>query len=180
MVVVHPFDSQFKEKNIILKHISMIFMVTSTLVIGLTNIITSIITWYLYKNIPMGLCSPFIDPTNSFVVIKVLTWLTAIVQTGAIIIIIFTHIRLISSFTKHQKQLVNVVSKSQSNVSLIIQLLTITVSNVICWVPSSIIFVMSMFMQTYPTEMLIWTSVAVVPINSIINPVVFIITTLRK
>ena len=175
MVVVHPFDSQFKEKNIILKYISMIFMVTSTLVIGLTTL-----TWYLYKNSPMGLFSPFIDPTNSFAVIKVLTWLTTIVQTSVIIIIIFTHIRLISSFTKHQKQLVNVVSKSQSNVSLIIQLLTITVSNVICWVPSSIIFVISMFMQTYPTEMLIWTSVAVVPINSIINPMVFITTTLRK
>ena len=37
-----------------------------------------------------------------------------------------------------------------------------------------------MFLPAYPIEMITWTTVAVVPINSIINPLVFVITSLRK
>ncbi len=38
---------------------------------------------------------------------------------------------------------------------------------------------MSMFLERYPVEMLLWVTVAVATINSIINPMVFLATNIR-
>ena len=63
---------------------------------------------------------------------------------------------------------------------LIIQLVVITVSNIICWFPSNSIYITAMFSSTYPISLLIWTTVIGLPINSLINPLTFIGVLLRQ
>ena len=67
-----------------------------------------------------------------------------------------------------------------SNISLIIQLLIITLSNIICWFPANAIFVSAMFLSRYPTELVMLTTVIGIPVNSIINPSVYLIISLKK
>ncbi len=44
-----------------------------------------------------------------------------------------------------------------------------------CWISSSVIFLVAFFMDKYPTEMLVWTTVVVMPINSVVNPIVLLV-----
>ena len=87
---------------------------------------------------------------------------------------------LIKELKRSQREFQGAMSKKNSNKRLIIQIIIITASNILCWIPSGIIYLISMFMKQYPIEMVIWTTIAVTPVNSIINPIVFVVTTIRK
>ena len=71
-------------------------------------------------------------------------------------------------------------SRQDSNLALIIQLILITTSNILCWFPASCVYISAMFLSTYPIDIVIWTTVIVLPINSIVNPSIFILTNVKK
>ena len=175
MVVLHPLDTQFKDTSFVLKCIGIVFASAAFFAVLLT-----VLTWILTTEIPMFLCSPFIDLTGSVTVILFLTWFVVITQVGISICVLIVYIILIVSLNKSQQRLKEATSKKQSNFLLIIQIVVVTSSNIICWIPSGIIYLLSMFLEQYPIEMLIWLTVAVTPINSIANPTVFIATNIRK
>ena len=64
---------------------------------------------------------------------------------------------------------------SYSKAVLIVQLIAITLSNILCWFPANVIYVTSMFLRMYPIDLIIWMTVIILPMNSIINPFIFII-----
>ncbi len=175
MVVVRPVDTNFKETVYVVKYIISIFFTCLILACGLT-----ILTWVLLTSIPFILCSPFVDPTDSAIVIDVLTWVVVIFQISAAIFIIVVYIILVRSLKKSQNTIQQAVSKKQSNIALIVQVIIITSSNILCWVPSGMIFLTSLFLDEYPVTMVIWITIAVAPSNSVVNPVVFAVTSLRK
>ena len=72
------------------------------------------------------------------------------------------------------------MSKSQSDSFLITQLIILSLSNIMCWLPSGAIFINTMFLDRYPMELILWTIIAIGPINAIVNPCVNIFTTVRK
>ena len=61
-----------------------------------------------------------------------------------------------------------------------IQIFIVTVSNILCWIPSGIIYLVALFLKKYPVNLIIWSTIAVTPINSVINPVVFIVANFRS
>ncbi len=175
MVVIHPIDSDFRDTKFVMRHI--ISLILLALVVAA---ILTFISWIVYENIPTPLCSPFLDPTDIMVTTKIFTWIVIIVQVASIVFIIIIYINLVKALKKSENNLQGSTSKQRSNTTIIIQILVVTVSNIICWIPSGVIYLVSMFMERYPIEMLVWTTVVVVPVNSVINPVVFIITTSKK
>ena len=72
------------------------------------------------------------------------------------------------------------MSHEISRFHLMVQLVILTSSNIICWIPANIVNLSSLYMETYSTDLLIWTTIIVTPVNSLINPLLFIITTIRK
>ncbi len=78
------------------------------------------------------------------------------------------------------KSIQQAASRKQSNVALIIQIVIITATNIICWVPSGATFLSSIFMDQYPTDLMIWVTIVVAPPNSYVNPLVFVATCSRK
>ena len=127
-----------------------------------------------------SLCLPFVDPTNSQLLIKIITWFTVTSQLATSIGIIVMHILLVTEIRRSQKTIEKTKSKQDSNVALIIQLVLITTSNILCWFPSGCVYICAIFLSTYPIDLIIWTTVIGLPINSIINPSIFIITSIRK
>ena len=71
-------------------------------------------------------------------------------------------------------------SKKKSNKGIIVQVVCITGSNIICWIPSGVIFWVFLFQQQYNIDAAIWNTIAVVPLNSVINPTVLGVVVLRK
>ena len=172
IAVTLPFCLKIKNKYFIGK-----IMMILVIFILVTSIVIGIIFKETEKYLPTSLCSPFIDPSNSIFLIKVITISIGILQlvTSALICLIY------SILVKDLRKTEETFNKSVSlnNFNLIIQILIVTSSNLICWIPSNIIYISTLFMSKYPTDLLIWTTISVTPINSIINPLVFVVSTIK-
>ena len=146
----------------------------------ITFILLSTFIGVFYKtmntSIPSVLCLPFIDPSNSNIFIKIITIFIGICQILASLLICLSYLFLVTVLrqTKYGLQ----KSKNTSKSGVILQLLIVTASNLLCWIPSNTIYLLSLFLSRYPIDILIWTTIAVTPVNSIVNPTVFIVTTL--
>ena len=76
---------------------------------------------------------------------------------------------------------INTSEKRQKSIAQILMKITIIMlSCLLSWLPSNIVFVVIMFKEKYPVEMIIWIIVTVVPINSVVNLAIFITTNFKK
>ena len=167
MVILYPFDSQFKETSFVKRHliVSLCVCLTLTLIVGVAYQL-------VYSAIPTNLCLPLVDPTNTNIIMKILTIFITLSQVIATIVITIAYSSAIWQRQYNKAKISQ--SKSKSSSSMVVQLLILTLSNISCWIPSGIIYFTSMLLETYPTDMVIWTTIVVLPINSIINPAVFV------
>ena len=175
MVIKYPLDTNFKIVFFVMRMIIIIHTITAIFTIAMTFLMK-----FLYQAIPLYICSPFVDPTNSITLIKAFAWCSVVQQVISIIFILVTYILMVKELMKSQQVIQNLMSRKSSNVSQMTHLIIITGSNLLCWTPSSVIYTLSMFMDTYPVNMIIWTTLAITPINSIINPIIFTIATKSK
>ena len=174
MIVVNPLSVRFKTTKSIFKFLFAIILVSMSVSIVLTLLIR-----FTQERLPLSLCLPFVDPTNSILLIKIIAWCTAIIQVTISVFILALHSLLVQYLRKYQMEMDQNKNKENSDKTIIIQLALITVSNIICWLPTNIIYLTSLFLPRYPTDLVIWTTVLVTPLNSMINPTVFAVTLLR-
>ncbi len=74
----------------------------------------------------------------------------------------------------------NSTSQKQSNIALFLQVFSITSSTTVCWIPCCVLYVWSLFSPQQVVDLVIWSTIALVPIDSMNNPIVFPLTTVRK
>ena len=175
MVVIHPIDTKFKISRFVFKSI-VVFYITSTVIATSLTLIYKL----TYEIIPTSLCLPFVDPTNSHILIKVITLMTIITQTLTSVAIVLMHFYLLKALKESKRNIRKSKSAEDSDVPLIIQLVAMTTSNIICWFPTNGIYIAAMFLYKFPTDLIIWTVVVGLPVNSIINPSIFLLTFIRK
>ena len=65
-------------------------------------------------------------------------------------------------------------SKTQDK-SVSKQALLIILSNILCWLPSSIISMVSLIAEAHPIELLTWNVVLVNPINFVMTPIIYFV-----
>ena len=171
MVVKYPLKSKFKSPVFVLR----------CLVLGGISIIslaiTVLLTFRIRVRIPTSLCSPFIDPSDSVIGIKFLTILVALLNSVSFSFIATVYFFLFELLRASE---ISKVNKKITTKNVIFQFAIVTGSNLICWFPSSIIFLSSLFNPKYSVDLLIWTTLCVLPVNSIINPVVFILFYVKR
>ena len=136
--VKYPFQTTFKRKQTITIHLGI-----AQFIISLFSIAMSL----SMKNtglIPSNLCSPFIDPIDSVLSTKITTWSVAMSQAVALSLrsVIYCYLLkyLKEYYQKNMASLKSIVSRS-----MILQLLIITASNLLCWFPSNIIYLSTLF-----------------------------------
>ena len=143
MVVVNPFYTRYKRPGFTLMLILIVFGISLAFSVFVTLMIK-----FTYKYLPTMFCLPFIDPTNAFLLTKIVTWFIIIIQSITSIVIILIFVIL---FRILQKSKVKGM-KSPSAFQLVLQLYLITVSNILCWFPVKIVYITSMFLLTYPID----------------------------
>ena len=174
MIVVNPLSVSFKTTKSIFKFLFVIIIVSMSL-----SIVLTLLMKFTQERLPLSLCLPFVDPTNSILLIKIIAWCVAIIQVIISVLILALHSLLVQYLRQYQMEMGQDKNKEHSDTNIIIQLALITVSNIICWLPTNIIYLTSLFLPRYPTDLVIWTTVLVTPLNSMINPTVFTVTLLR-
>ena len=174
-IVSHPLNNKFRQREFVFKLAILSFCscflmsFTITLLFKFTN-----------DTVPTALCLPFVDPVGSSTIIMVITFFILTTQSASSLVIVLTYIFLIKNVKSSQQILSKYSLDTESNISLMFQLILITLSNILCWFPVNIIYVSIMFLPRYPLNLLIWSTIIILPLNSIINPCVFIYTSIRK
>ena len=164
MVVIYPFQSKFRVFSFIVKSLFVS--------ISLTSILLTYFIMYTSENklLPNGLCNIFYDPMGHTVYrisAIVLSFLQVITCSGVIsmyVIIICNRKR--ASFTENTIEIEKLLPRK-----MILQIVLITGSNIACWVPSGIIYILSALTCKFPITILLYTTIYITPVNSIVNPV---------
>ena len=172
MIVIHPLETKFKSIQFISNCLSLISIISTCVVLSAVFIIEVNMEF-----VPTSLCLTFVDPTKTRVELKVLTWSLVVSQFLTCFVILFLHVYLVKDLEQSHQVLKNI---QFSDSALVIQLFILTLSNFICWIPCNIIFISTMFLPKYPMSLVTWTVVVVLPLRSIITPLVFIIMSVKK
>ena len=175
LAVMYPLDSKLKDTRLVIKYVSFIFGITFTLACLFAGSM-----YNFYKQVPLSLYSPFVDSNKDVILIRIITWVKIIIQFASLLLIITVYGMLFKKLTLSKKKLKGMISKQKSHSALIIQIMIVIGSNIICWIPSGVIYIVSMLKDKYPIEMIVWTTITGTTTNSVINPLVFIFTYLRK
>ncbi len=175
MVVLHPIDTVFKRAKFTIRGIlvlsSFTFIMSSSIALTLR---------LLSLQVPFKLCSPFFAPGNCVVLIQVSTSVLTVLHLSAVPIICCVYGKLLKALIISAELLKGQMSKKYSNSAIILQLVAAIVTNILCWVPSSVMYLIFMLSVTYPMDMPIWTAAVVMPFNSVVNPVVFSVALKRS
>ncbi len=163
MVVCYPFTSDFKSSKFVVVWLSGVFF-------GNYFLASSFTTWILVASgIPSTICLPFADPQQALVLIKILTSCVAVLQTLSILATGAAYICLIQMLVSSQK-----AAGREQNVSItiLLQIISLLLSNVLSWIPSGIVFTTTVFLKQYPPELIIWTVGLIVSIKCMVDPII--------
>ncbi len=113
--------------------------------------------------------------TNYF--LKFLTVMTAVVQLIGLCVIFFCYITVKLGLRKATFDDEKVATDNRRTLSTSV-FLAMT-SNIICWLPSAVIFLIALQVHNLPPELMIWNVIVVIPINATLNPIIFLFGTLH-
>ncbi len=174
ITILTPLNAKIKSVTFNIACIVVNYMVTFV-------IVCLIILWKMYWSIVLtfNLCSPFVDPLNEIQMVKVTIILTVIVQLIALAVITISNSFLVQFIFRSSKDVEKYSQKRQSRKSIYVQIFMLTGTNILCWIPVNIIFILLMLSEQFSLKLLIWAIVVMVPINSIVNPTIFLVKTFR-
>ncbi len=176
--IKYPFNSYFKGVK------NMFYVICSGIC---CHLILSLCVMFSYEwmeqqhQMPSSTCLYFGETTHS-ITIKVTTITIATLQMLNLCFIVVVYFYILSEVQKAAScdiLIQNRMLQAEKNVRN--QAVLVGMSNVLCWVPSSIIYLISIAMENYPTDILLWNAILINPLNSIINPLLFcLLPLLRK
>lgn len=165
MVIKYPFVSKFKSRGFVKKCLVFIS-------IGFTFLCSSLPILFKASqaSITTGYCFPFMDPTGISIQVKAVTMSLLILHVVCIMFILSTYCLMLKALTLSNK---SIGGRSYIGRKMMAQLVVLVASNLLCWLPSSSIYLVLLSPEKYSTELLVWTLVIVMPINSVTDPIVF-------
>ena len=120
MIVSYPLDTKFKESLFTMKYILLIYILS----FGLSLFITLYFK-HIWHSVSIDLCIPFLDPSSSVTLTKLITWFVVISQSVSSIIITIMYILLYRIIKKSKM----IIRKSKEHSQIILQIVLITASN---------------------------------------------------
>ena len=174
MAVLDPVNTKFKSFTVITHYLGCSF--------AFPIIVILIFIIFIQKDnvIPTSLCLPFVDPTGQFLLIKIMTWFVALLQTSASVAMVIMNFFLVKAVKESKEALGSLNNLNKTNTRLIVQIIVTSLSNIMCWIPASVFYLSVMFLTIYPIHLVTWTTIIFLSLNSIINPIIFLLRFSRK
>ncbi len=171
MVVLHPLESNFLETPFLANCICLIVAVCL-----LVSIFCTLFTRFVYLRSYSVICLSLVDPSHSQILDNILVWFLLFLHIGIIVGQVVAHLLLAVELNESSKK----VSKERSHKSVYIQLVILSVCNIVCWITFDAVFLTLMFLNDYPHLLTVYTTAVVPSINSVATTIVFVVTTIRK
>ncbi len=173
MVVKYPFESRFKRVKLPLQ------CLLGSLAVGLALSVLFQVTFVSTtgSRLPSPLCVLLGKETDAAILFVINTFLS-LLQLGTIPTIFTMYVLLFQSLStavpggQDNRQSL----KGRQNARMLRKVIITGVSNILTWAPSSVIYLVSLGMTSYPVDMITWTIVLLNPVNSLVNPFILNIT----
>ncbi len=176
LVVVSPVDTSFKRSKYVIRCIlslsilSLLIVVPFTISVKITS-----------ETFPTTFCVLFLAESNDYLLFSVAVWLLSCLQMIACLVVIILRLLLIIEYVQSQKTITKSNTSSTNKAySLIGQLSVLSLTNVLCWFPASVVYISALFASSYPTETVAWVMVISTPINAVLCPIIFGGVTVRN
>ncbi len=171
LVVKRPFSARDQSKVVVVKWAFFSFAVSLVVVIPMWTV------KYFGENqkcMGLPLCT-FAGDTERSIAANIFTGFLSFWLLSATFVINSIYILLLCELRKEGCE-----QKSHISPSTAVQVVVITTSNVLCWIPVSVIYILSLVWEKYPVNVMGWNTIAVMPINSAVNPFVFVISEMKN
>ncbi len=175
-IVKYPVDSKYLDQKFILSNVIIGFIVA-------TCMSTCLVVLYKFLSpdgiMPTGLCL-LIGNIDQTIIPILVTWLDILSQGIPIVTMPILYSLLIYEKWQSDKRRKALIGSRQRDSShgMIVRLILASFSNLVCWIASTVLLVLTFFWPEYPYPVLVWTTIIVLPLNSLINPFVFVFSKL--
>ena len=165
--VKNPFKKSFNKFDVILFsiYIPLVFIVLISIVMYVRHQIEGV------KYLSSPLCT-FLGNTNDSMVQKIVTAITSTFLLLVFIVIVFIYSKLLF-ILKQAEEILRDSKQKQRQSQLTNYLILVGTINALCWIPSSMFYLVSIFIEKFPVFWLYWITLIVLPLNSMINPFIF-------
>ena len=171
-VIKWPMISKFKDASFIKRCIE----VSCILAICICIILISTIFSLLGNRSLTGMCIPlYISNSHSLPLLVTILFIVSI-QIFSLVTIVTLSIASLHTL-KNTEKCSKILTKSRKYQKVSKKLLMNILTNFCCWIPSSIVFILPLFGYPVYTHLLSWITVTFVPINCVLNPLIFTILT---
>ncbi len=177
-VVKYPLESKFREPNFVTHKLAQLFFASA-----FVSILLSVVQWllsFLDYGILSVLCSPFYDPTNTSVFLKVLTWSVYVAFISGIVVFYICSSNMVAALRMSQEQVRSTLAHTTTYRSILVQISILAISNFMCWGSTSVILAVSVLVNNFPVLVMFWTTIVLIPMSSIVNPCVFIVLSFKQ
>lgn len=172
MVVLYPFDSNFKRASYTLE-----IARNCTGLSFLISLLFTLITKFVIGNISVKFCVPLFSLNSSILFVN-LIWLLVICQLLLAISLPGIHIATVITVKKSERNFPG--KQREGNTALTVQLFLSAFCTGCCWISRSVICITALFLDLYPLELIPWTTVTIVPLNAVTMPTILIVFLVKR
>ena len=110
---------------------------------------------------------------------NIVTVLASLILLLSLFIILILYYKIII-LSKQSDNASDDVKLNKRQNSVTIHSISVGLTNLICWVPSSIFYLVLIFDIIFPVALFYWITLVVLPINAMINPIIFNLSKIRR
>lgn len=164
MVILKPLNSSFKEAKYASKWLTCVFCIC--MLMGVSFMLK-----FLHSKIPNRLCLPFVDVTKSEWLMIFIPFFTLLVQILCIVFVSICDIMMLKKLAESSKATGR--SNAEIDRGMLIQLLSLLFLNILCWIPSSLVHIVCVFLPKYPVVLTFWAAFLRMVFAAISDPIFF-------
>ncbi len=168
MVVKYPFESKFKSTKHVVRYV-VTLVLCGVLIPGSVSII--LVSLF---GVASPLCLPFVNPTKSRLHTQVSSIVVLFWEVMCFLTILLLNVQLSLALKQSEEQ----AKRKRLTWKVVAQMTTFTFANFISWICSGAVFIVTLFLERYPPELVLWVTITCVPLTALLNPIVFL--TIRK
>ena len=169
-----PMASKFKNKVFASRLILLIMIMTISICILVITYFYGII----YSHVPSGMCLLLYTGTKCSYFVKFVSLKIICVQTICLISNVTLHLLTRRTLTNENESMLSCTRHRNKQVK--IYLLIINITNICCWIPSSIVFIMPIIGYEVTKSLLAWIIILIIPINFVFDPLILTILTPKR
>ncbi len=176
MVVLHPLNTKFKRSSFVLQFLLLCCLLSVTISASL-----GFIQWLLYHLIPFEFCSPLVDFSETFSLIKYAAMILCFYQLSGTGFVCITHSLLVVNLKISQKVISGLHDgKSTFLRRVCTQAIASTASDIVSRIPSNIIILLGLLDEKFDPSLIKWCIILLCSMSSILHPLVHTAASLRK